>query len=321
MLKGFFKAFPPPKFLDISFAGLYISDRSIHCIQFGKKNGRIFIEKFTEADIPADVINSGVVNNKAELVGILQKMRQDLSLGYVKVSVPEERAYLFTARIPIVDKKEVQSVVESKIEGNVPVPPSELIFDFDLIDHRSQGHLDAIVSALPRSFAEGYVEVLKEAGLELLSLEIESQAAARALIPAGSLDTELIIHFRQNKFSFYVIGARVVRFTSTISVKSELSADHTYLLQEAKKLYIYWHTLKENAGRPEKKINKIILCGENFDQELVPYLSLHMQTPVSLGNVWQNAFDLKDYLPEISFNDSLRYAPAVGLALPSEILI
>jgi hypothetical protein len=33
----------------------------------------------------------------------------------------------------------------------------------------------------------------------------------------------------------------------------------------------------------------------------------------SLANVWVNAFSLQDYIPDMSFEDSLRFASAVGL--------
>ncbi|HEY4508809.1 MAG TPA: pilus assembly protein PilM [Candidatus Paceibacterota bacterium] len=316
-----FKHFPPPKFLDISFAGVAISDSSVHCVQFGKKNGALFIEKYAEKNIPTGTITSGQINNKEIIVAALSDLKKDLSLNYVKASLPEEKAYLFTARIPIVKNEEVISAIESKMEENVPVSGGELTFDYKLIDHNTFGHLDVIVSAIPITVVDSYVEIFSLAGLSLLSLEIESQAVTRALLPEKSLGTTLVVNFGLGKVGLYVATDRIVRFTSTVGISSGDSKDPNFLLHEIKKLYIYWHTLKENVDRPERKITQIVLCGENSKDMVTPYLSESNQTPVIFGSVWCNAFDINTSIPEISFSDSLKYAVAVGLALPSAILM
>jgi len=63
-----FEAFPPPKFLNIPFAGLSISDSAIHCIQFGKKDGRIYIEKYAEVELSPGTIVSGEMHDKEKVL-------------------------------------------------------------------------------------------------------------------------------------------------------------------------------------------------------------------------------------------------------------
>ncbi len=316
-----FDYFPPPKFFDLPFAGIGISDTAIRCISFYRKSGKLFIGKYGERKLSPGVIVSGQINDKSVLTRELEGLKKELKLNYVKVSLPEERAYLFTAKIPIIKKDEIKSAVESKMEENVPVSPLELTFDFKLFDHWQRQHLDVVVSAFPISVVDSYADVVIAAGLKPLSLEIESQAAIRSLLPPDFLDTALIINFGQERVGLYVTTYKVVRFTSTIPMKGENSNNPSFLLQEIKKLYAYWHTLKENLDKQERKISRIIVCGENFDQNILSYLSSHLDTPAELGNVWRNVLDINTSVPDISFSDSLKYAVAVGLALPQDILI
>ncbi len=316
-----FKSFPPPKFLDIPFAGLAISDRAIHCIQFAKKNDSLYIEKYTEKDIPVGVVTSGQINNKEALTTLLSDLKKELNLKYVKVSLPEEKGYLFTAKIPMVESAEVVSAIESKIEENVPVPGGELCFDYKLVEHQEKEHLDVVVSAVPISVVDSYVEAVTLSGLSPLSLEIESQSITRALLPKKSKGTVLIVNFTTGKVGLYVATNRVVSFTSTVAIGGEVSKNPNFLAQEIKKLYIYWHTLKDNAEKPERKINQIIVCGVGFPKDIIQYLSSTEQSSIVLGSVWTNIFDFNVHVPEISFDKSLAYATAIGLALPSEILI
>jgi len=321
MFDKILKAFPPPKFLDIPFAGIALSDSSVRCIQFGKKDGGLFIEKYTEKPVPSGVIVSGQINNKDAIVEILRDLKKDLSLCYVKMSLPEEKGYLFTAKIPMVKPEEVRTAIESKIEENVPVSPAELLFDYKLVDRNRTDRLDVAVSALPINVIDTYVQIAGLAGLSLLSLEIESQAIIRSLTRRGDKSTILIVNFGPGKVGLYVSSGRVVHFTSTISTKGQSSRGEEFLLQEINKLYVYWHTLKENVDKPERKIGRIIICGEKFSDTTTSYLSSNNQTEAVLGNVWINAFDTAIVTPEISFDDSLKYAAAIGLALPMDILI
>ena len=324
IFKNVSKIFPTPKFLDIPYAGLAISDSSVHCIQFGSKNNSLYIEKYTERPIPAGVVVSGQIYNKEALIEILKTLKKDLKLNYVKVSLPEEKAYLFTAKIPRVKQKELRSAIESKIEENVPVPPNELLFDYKLIDVSQPNYFIVAVSNLPISLVDLYVDIFDKVGLPLLSLEIESQAVVRALIPKENQKdsgTVLIVNFGLEKVGLYVAVDRLVNFTSTIPMKGEASKGPDFLSHEIHKLYMYWHTLKQNVNKPNKKINKIIICGDGFSEDIVSYLSVNNHTPTVLGNAWTNTFDFNKNVPAIPFEDSLKYVTAIGLALPSEILI
>ncbi|KKR31517.1 MAG: Type IV pilus assembly protein PilM [Parcubacteria group bacterium GW2011_GWF2_39_8b] len=316
-----FEAFPPPKFLNIPFAGLSISDSAIHCIQFGKKDGRIYIEKYAEVELSPGTIVSGEMHDKEKVLNIWKTLKKDLGFEHVKISLPEEKVYIFTAKIPIVKPEEVLSAVESKMEESVPVSQSELLFDYVVVDHRDKGHLDVVVTALPISVIDMYVGMAETAGLSLLALGIESQAITRALLPKGSRGTSLLVHFGKEKVGLYVESDRLVRFTSTILLQRGPIPNPDFLSQEVKKLYTYWHTLKENLDKPEKKITQIIVVGENIPEWVILTLSNQSGTPIVLGNVWTNAFDVNLFTPAIPFPDSLRYGPAVGLALPSDTLI
>lgn len=319
--KSIFESFPPPGFLNIPFSGMSISDSAVRVIKFKKSNKRLSIEKYSEKYLTQGTITGGQINNKEELIKVITEIKNDLGLDYVKVSLSEEKGYLFTTKIPLVEEIDIKSAIESKIEENVPVPPGELIFDFKIKENKEKDRLDVVVSALPISVVETYVEVIQNAGLEMLSLEIESQAIARTLIEPHDKKTVLIIHFGQGKAGLYVVVNRVVHFTSTIQFRSDSAESADQLSQEIKRLYAYWHTLKENVGREERKISEIIVCGESVSENTISYISTHNQTKVSLGNVWTNVLNVDEKVPEIAFADSLKFTASVGLALPSKSLI
>jgi len=319
--KNILKHFPPPSFLDIPYAGVSITDTAIRCMLFKKKGDKIYIDTYSEKALEKGIVSGGQIKNKAEVIKVLSEFKRELKIEHIKMSLPEERAYLFTSKIPIVKEEEVRGVIESKIEENVPVPPAELVFDYKLIDHSAKGHLDVIVSALPVFVLDDYIQIADESDLTLLALEIESQAIARAILKKDTDNTTLLVHFGPEKVGLYIVSFGLVHFTSTVVIRITGENDSETLLQEIKKLYVYWHTLKENVDKPERKIVEVIVCGENLQDNIAEYISQHVDAPAVVGNPWINIFNLEEFTPEMSREESLRFVDAIGLALPSEILI
>ena len=69
-------------------------------------------------------------------------------------------------------------------------------------------------------------------------------------------------------------------------------------------------------GKIDRQIKKVILCGG--DSNLVglsEYFSVSMKVSVEMANVWVNITNTEKYIPDISFNQSLAFASALGLAL------
>ena len=220
--------------------------------------------------------------------------------------------------------------------------------------HEAPDHLDVGVTVLPKKVVETYAELLAAADLMPLSFETEAQAIARALVARGDRGTYLIVNFGESKTGLFIVSEEVVHFTSTVAIggahiteaigkslsisKEEAKALKTnheafkdrkgtelfpsllntlsVLKDEVSKLSIYWRTHKDPAGELGKKIQRILLCGR--DSSLVgfaDYLSLALQTPAHVGNVWCNAFSFEEYIPPLSRDESLDYAAAIGLAM------
>lgn len=221
--------------------------------------------------------------------------------------------------------------------------------------HESGDHLDVGVTVLPKKVVEVYTELLDAAGLVPLSFEIEAQAISRAVVSKGDRDTHLIVNIGEGKTGLFIVSDEVVHFTSTVAVGgehfTEVIAKHlsvsaleaesikrepkafkgrenadlflaltktiSVLRDEVSKLSVYWSTHKDPAGEVGKKISKIVLCGRDAGiSGLAEYLALFFDSPVAVGNVWQNVCSFEDYIPPLLFSESLDFAAAVGLALP-----
>jgi Tfp pilus assembly PilM family ATPase len=77
----------------------------------------------------------------------------------------------------------------------------------------------------------------------------------------------------------------------------------------------YWNN-PASDDVPRKQIERAVICGGNANLRGFPeYLEGFLNVPVSIANVWSNAFSFDTYVPPMQFSDSLEYATAIGLSL------
>lgn len=307
--KQFFKLFPPPRFLNVTYAGLDISDDAIHCIEYSKGFGGLIIHKYGMRKLEPGIVVSGFIKKDQELIKVLTSLVQEMKIHTVKASLPEERMYLFKTEVPDVSESQIRQNIEFKLEENVPLSAADSLFFFELIPNEGdKDKLYASVSVAPIDLVNSYLNVLRSSGLEVLSFEIQPKSITRAILPEDSKDTQIIVYKMNNKYGIYVVSAGVVCFTSTVDI---LSQDNSALQLELKKVYSYWK--EHEAG---KEIKKIIVVGKDSNKiSDSAKVSPDARIFVEIGNVWNGAFSNDNYIPPISFDDSQEYVVAAGLAL------
>lgn len=310
---SFFKLFPPPRFLLMKHAGLDISDDAIHSISYifsttaGTKLG-----SYAHVDLPPGIIDGGDIRDEKTLVEILTKYREENNLYYVKVSWPEEKAYLFQTDIPSLDAKSVVQNIEFKLEENVPLSATDAVFYYDILPGSVRGGVSrASVSVAPRIYVEKYISILRQAGMVPVAFEVVPKAIAHAILPSGVDKTFMIVFAMNSKTGIYIVSGGVVCFTSTVGI----GTDATQISKELNRIYLYWAS--HQSRRPS--ISEVILAGRNIALLLssLEHAVEGVNIPFSMANTWYNVFDLNHYIPTISHDDSLEFVVAAGLALNS----
>lgn len=356
------KHFPPPRFLQMPSVGVDISDTSLKYIQFApridQKRGHKIIS-WGEIDIPNGVLERGHVLDQAQLARVLHELKQVTRAEFIRVSLPEERAYLFETEInrstPL---KEVRSLLEFRLEENVPIPARDAFFDYDIVEHHEgDKQLRVIVAAYARETITAYHSACLEAGLTPLSFEVEAQAMARAVLPADSRDVHMLVDFGKTRTGVGIVYGGKLVYTSTIDFGgNELSTVMRKVLGDVSEAELtqikntqglnkglhdsrcydalistisvikdelatriqYWHA--RDIERQERRIASIVLCGGSINLKGLPsYLSESLGIPAVRANVWQNAFSFEHTIPPIDVRHSYGYATAVGLALKNTV--
>jgi len=324
--RSFLDFFPTPRFLELSKVGVAFSDQDIHVVEFKKSQraGELVMAHYNNVVLQNGVILGGYIYEKEALIESLKKLRAKNSFHFVRATLPEEKAYLFTTEV---DKEPFDSLrdrVAFIIEENVPVSLSKSVFDFDIIGNiKDKEQIRVAVSVLPLKAVETYTDVFESAGITPISFEVESQALARAIVPNGDERPQLIVNLGENKTGLYVVEDEIVQFSSTpafgITKDDNGYKDLLNLKSEMRKVFAFWNTKLDTNGDPGKKIEKILIAGRGAkDDNFISSLMEDMDIEYEVANVWINAFSLFEGLPDISFEESLSYGVSIGVALPEK---
>lgn len=348
--------FPPPKILLMPSIGIDLSDHYVRAIKIDRTPKGVIVSDFAEFPIPEGVVDGGFVNKPEELTKVLLEVKKRFKVSFVKATLPEEKSYLFTTRLPHLEPSEIRGAVEFKIQENVPVQTAQSVFEYSVLKSSTADHIDVCVTVVPEGVVATYTNAFTAAGLTPLSFFVESQAVARSVIPTGDATTTLIVNVAESKTGFYVVRNGIVQFSSTLKTGSEsihaiaekrfkVSADearamkkqgggkgmsddsefveslgilHGAINGEVRKIYNYWQSYTGKEEGKEEKIARIITVGE--DTVLLGIQeAIGKVFPIHIegGKVWSNVFSLETYVPPIDFVESLNYAGAIGCALHS----
>ncbi|QQG37989.1 MAG: pilus assembly protein PilM [Candidatus Kaiserbacteria bacterium] len=258
-------------------------------------------------------------------------------------------------------RAQILSLIEFELEARVPIPPSAAVYDFNLIEKNGAGEEIGVVvfpRDISESYAAAFAAAdLPLASLELEASSIARAISSRE----GADPITLLVDFGRTRSGFAVLKRGIPIFTSTVSIgggtvikaimeKLSLSEAEAMkfnneqgiapeggakspgaeavagaaaaLADEVARHYHYWDTRRNEHGERMTPVEQVYLLGGTSNMKgITDYIAGRVQAPTDQPNVWKNVADFDDYVPPITYRESLQYATAVGLALRGVSLI
>ena len=158
------------------------------------------------------------------LANVIRKLHQDarISSKEVIIALPETQVFTRTIKFPPLTDQEIVSAVKWEAEQYIPIPISEAIIQHSIIERRENTtppEVAVLLVAAPRNIVEVYVKAVTLAGLNVVAVETELTALARALSPEGQ--TVLLVDFGARSTDIAVVKNGNLSFTRTIPTAGE----------------------------------------------------------------------------------------------------
>ncbi|MEK7501471.1 MAG: hypothetical protein AAB629_00945 [Patescibacteria group bacterium] len=293
-------------------SGLEISDDALRLIEYRIGHTGLSISKHSSLELPDGLIDGGEIKDEKRFAELLSDFANRNNITYSKISLPEEKAYLFQTDIPSNNVAAITQNVEFKLEENVPLQAADAIFYFDILPASvTGGALRASVSVVPRAYVENMISFLRGAGIIPVAFEVAPKSIARSIVLPKSEETLLVAHAMNHKTGIYIVSGGVVCFSSTITTKG---FDLKILNKEIIRVNEYW----DNRPDTHSSIARVVFVGHCAakSEKTIESAFADTKLAVSIADVWSNIFDVSAHSPPISKIDSLEYVVAAGLALP-----
>lgn len=139
-----------------------------------------------------------VIGNKSSINVVVADLARLLKEAGVRgqqavASIPEELAYSHLVNLPVMSETEIDQALSWQVEQYIPIPKDQVVWSYDITKKDEvAGEIEVMLVAVPKTVAEWYRQVLEQSGLNVLALETELAATARAVVPVN-VSTSVIV--------------------------------------------------------------------------------------------------------------------------------
>ncbi len=316
------KFFPTPQFLEMPATSFSFSDSSLRMLELHQEKGVIKILNYHEEALEYGVIERGEIKDPESFQQALSKFKERYKINFIKCVLPEENGFVYATPLPQETKKieEVREYVEFNLEENVPLNTEDAVFDVrDCL--LNGGNRIATVFVFPYELVKQYIDSFEAVGMIPLSFESESRALARSVIARGNKYTYMVIQIKERSTNFFLVYQEQVVLVFTVRkgsqelVSDQSSEDDNWLRNKLRQVEQYWKNKVAPELGAESQIEGVITCGEGLERDnVIKTVAKQLGTQVEIANVWKNITSFEEYVPEIPYNESLRYGSVIGLA-------
>ncbi len=342
-----------------SFIGVDIGYAGMKLVELKNEKGRARLMTYAYADIPSESLEKSLLNDVPGTAKLLKEMCAKAKTTTKKAiaALPLSSVFSSILSVPTTDEKELKDAVSAQAKKLIPLPLEEVSLDTKIIDKKERDKkLDVkastrvLVTAAPKTLVQKYLDLFKQADLELASLETEAFAEIRSLIgkdhstimiiDIGSLRTNIMVVEAGIPFITRSIASGGNAITQTIAktlgipleqaetMKRDIKSMQTFaptgdlspilsvlikpILDEVRYSFNLYQS--QSSGNP-KRIEKIILTGgSSLLPRLPEFITQEMNVNAYLGNPWARVVyppDLRPIIDEIG----PRFAVPIGCAM------
>lgn len=211
--------------------GLDISDLSLKFVQLNKKKNFIEIQSFSKISLEKGWIEGGEIKNKKKVLSSLKTLIDNPKFGKVSSNqvvscLPESATFIKLIKIEgEVDNLEDAIIFE--LNKHIPMSIDDVYYDYQIVKNTKNEKL-VIFGACPKKIVDQYIDLLIEAKLSVMAMEIESTAISRCLLLEENpyFESErnknyVIIDIGANRSSVFVYSQNIILFDVSIPISGQ----------------------------------------------------------------------------------------------------
>ncbi|MBI5466120.1 MAG: pilus assembly protein PilM [Candidatus Kerfeldbacteria bacterium] len=175
-----------------NISGLSIEPKVLRLVYLTEASGSAKkVQSTSEVELPDSVIEQGLLKKPKVLTAAAAKLLKQakpkpLKFPYVIASLPQANTYSQLITFPPLPEYRLAEAVSVNAALTLPLSLSQAYLDWQVVEELTD-RIVVLVSLAARTIVDPYIQALKEAGLQLIALEMPSFSLGRVfnLPPAG----------------------------------------------------------------------------------------------------------------------------------------
>ena len=174
-----------PSFGRASVIGLDIGSSSVKAVEIAQKSRDKGFElrSLGQAPLAAEAIVQGAFLNSSAIVDAIRAAIEDGRIGSKDVAAAVSGHSVIVKRVslPQMTREELEDQIQWEAEQYIPFDVNEVNLDFQILDsNEDEGQMDVLLVAAKKDLIDDYFQVISEAGLNPIAIDVAGFAVQNA---------------------------------------------------------------------------------------------------------------------------------------------
>lgn len=333
------------------FFGLDIGSSAVRVVQLRGAGATKSLTRYGSIDVDAKTAQSDSQADQQRLAAIVASTvkQSGITTKDVVVGLPSNKMFSTIVDFPKLPPAEMEQTIRYQVDSHIPINVSEAKVDWAVLGDSptGEGQVEVMLSAVTNSYAEARLDMLESIGLNVVAIEPDALALARALLPTGTMDAAMVLDIGDSSTDLVLVYGGTPRLIRAIptggatfikAAQQNLNVDDKQAMQFVYKFGLNEDKLEGQVYRALQttidglvsevsksikyftnrykgvNLTKIVVSGGASTLPGFPlYLANKLGVQIEIGNAWLNVS-----YPQSKHNDlialSNNFAVAVGLA-------
>ena len=259
------------------FFSLDIGTNSMRIIQLSGSSQRGWtLQKFAYVPIDRKLTqDSSDLGKKRFGEAILGAVEQaGIKTKNVALGLPASKTFTSIVETETLPEKELQKSFKYEMDKYVPMAMSDAKADYVILgpNPNDPAKTEVLISSVAKDYAESTMEMIEKTGLNIVAMEPEPLAAARALSVPGAIDATMIVEFGEQSTDLVIMYKNQPRLVRTVpgglSVLTRAVASGLNVREDQARQFILKFGLDES--QVEGQVFRVLSTHlDNFASELI----------------------------------------------------
>lgn len=333
------------------FFGLDLGTTAIRLVQLHGTGPSRQLIKYAHTPVDPKVAASDANADQQKLVQVLKDLiaQSHIATRNVAVGIPSQKVFTTVVDIDRLSPSELAKSIRFQADSIIPTPLAESKIDWAVIGDspKDKTKVEVLLTSVSNDFVEKRLDMLESIGLNVIALEPDNLALARAMVAPNTAAPQMVIDVGHKSSDLVITLNDTPRLTRSIPTGTEAiirSAMQNLSIEEQQaEQFVFKFGLSKDklegqvhqaiistvdllvseieksikffqTRYPANKLERIIVTGgASTLPEFPTYLANKFGVSVEIGNAWRNTTfppDRQNELMAISNN----FGVAVGLA-------